>query len=64
MAEHSTPVIPTKHAAQRTRLYQSGLEIDRGVFATVAIDAAALSVYGFDLDGGSSFVMIGLAFDL
>lgn len=50
-------------SAQRTRLYQSELEIDRGVFAAVRRGPAELMVYGFDLDGDSPFAVVALGVD-
>jgi hypothetical protein len=48
-------------SAQRTRLYQSDLEIDRGVFAAVATGAAELSAYAFNLDGDSPFAIVAVS---
>lgn len=47
--------------AQRTRMYDSELAVDRGVFAAVAIGAVELSVYGFNLDGEDPFAVVALA---
>jgi hypothetical protein len=47
-------------SAQRTRLYQSELEIERGVFAAVSRGPVELMVYGFNLDGDSPFAIVAL----
>ena len=51
-------------ATQRTRLYQSDLSIERGLFAAVTRGPVTLSVYGFNLDGESPFaiVTVGIGF--
>lgn len=46
---------------QRTRLYQSEREVDRGLFAAVSRGPVELVVYGFDLDGDAPFAIVALA---
>jgi hypothetical protein len=45
---------------QRTRMYQSELAIERGVFAAASRGRAEFSVYGFNLDGDEPFAIIAL----
>lgn len=47
-------------AVQRTRLYESELEIERGLFAAVSRGSVELTVYGFNLDGDAPFAIIAL----
>jgi len=51
-------------ATQRTRLYQSELSVDRGIFAAVTSGPVTLSVYGFNLGDDSPFaiVTVGVGF--
>jgi hypothetical protein len=51
-------------STQRTRMYDSELAIDRGLFATVAAGAVEISLFGFDLDGEDPFAIlsVGLSF--
>jgi hypothetical protein len=46
-------------SVQRTRMYQSELSIERGVFVSASRGAAELSVYGFNLDGDEPFAIVG-----
>jgi hypothetical protein len=46
--------------AQRTRIFQSPLEIDRGLFAQLAPGPGTFSVYAFNLFTDSWFLVIGL----
>jgi hypothetical protein len=48
-------------AAQRTRVYESEVEIDRGAFAAVSRGPVELVVYGFNLDGDEPFAVVSLA---
>lgn len=47
-------------SVQRTRLYQSELEIERGVFAAVSRGPVELLAYGFNLDGDAPFAIVAL----
>jgi hypothetical protein len=47
-------------SAQRTRLYRSELDIERGLFVAVSRGPIELSVYGYNLDGDSPFVITAL----
>lgn len=55
-----TDVFRTGLAAQRTRVFESPLEIDRGLFAQAIVNPATLSLYGFNLFTDSWFLVIGL----
>jgi hypothetical protein len=46
---------------QRTRMYDSELAVDRGLFAAVAFGAVEISLYGFNLDGENPFAVMALA---
>jgi len=48
-------------SVQRTRLYDSELEIERGLFAAVSRGPVELRVYGFNLDGDSPFAIAALS---
>ena len=48
---------------QRTRMFDSELAIDRGLFAAVAAGPAEISFYGFNLDGNAPFAVLALALD-
>jgi hypothetical protein len=50
--------------AQRTRIFQSPLEVDRGLFAQVKPGPTTISVYAFNLFTGSWFVTIGFEISL
>ncbi len=56
----ATPWLTLGLAVQRTRLFQSELAIDRGLFATVSREPVTLKVYGYDLDGDSPFGIVAL----
>lgn len=58
-----TPWLAVGAVAQRTRLYKSELEIERGPFAAATWGRATLSVYGFNLDGESPFAVVAFAWD-
>ncbi len=47
-------------SVQRTRLYESDREVDRGLFAAVSRGPVELVAYGFNLDGDSPFAVVGL----
>jgi hypothetical protein len=47
-------------SVQRTRIYQSELEIERGFFAAVSRGPVELVVYGFNLDGDAPFAIVAL----
>jgi hypothetical protein len=47
-------------AAQRTRVFESPLELDRGVFAQLAPEPGTVSLYAFNLFTESWFLVIGL----
>jgi hypothetical protein len=58
-------VAPTDHirtglAAQRTRIFQSPLEVDRGVFAQLTPEFGSASVYAFNLFTDSWFLVVGV----
>jgi hypothetical protein len=50
-------------AAQRTRLYQSDREIDRGIVVSLMRRGVSLSIYSFDPDVEERFVIVALAVD-
>lgn len=50
-------------SAQRTRMYQSELAIERGIFASATRPPVELSVFGFNLDGDEPFAIIALGVD-
>ena len=50
-------------SAQRTRLYESELEIERGLFAAVSRGPVELIVYGFNLDGDAPIAIVALGVD-
>jgi len=50
-------------ATQRTRMYRSELEIERGVFAALSKGSVEVSLYGFNLDGEAPFVVVALGID-
>lgn len=50
-------------AAQRTRLYQSEREIDRGIVVSLTRPSASLSIYGFNPDVDERFVIVALNVD-
>jgi len=47
-------------SAQRTRLYRSELDIERGIFVAVSRGPVELSLYGYNLDGDSPFAIVAL----
>jgi hypothetical protein len=51
-------------SVQRTRMYDSELEIERGVFAAARRGPAELSVFAFNLDGEEAFAIVALGVDL
>lgn len=60
---HARPWLTVGLSAQRTRLYQSELTIDRGLFVAVKRSPLTLKVYGFNLDGEAPFAIVSLAVD-
>jgi hypothetical protein len=50
-------------AAQRTRLYESELAIERGLFTAVSHGPVELIAYAFNLDGDEPFAILALAVD-
>jgi len=46
--------------AQRTRIFQSPLELDRGLFAQVTPELGSMSVYAFNLSTDYWFLVVGL----
>lgn len=50
-------------AAQRTRLFQTSLELDRGPFAQLTPDLGAVSLYAFNLFTDSWFMVISARID-
>jgi hypothetical protein len=59
----ATPWLSLGLAAQRTRLFQSELAIDRGLFAALTWEPVTLKAYGYNLDGESPFGIVALAVD-
>ena len=47
-------------AGERTRLYESEREIDRGLFAAVSREPVELVAYGFNLGDDDAFAVLGL----
>jgi len=47
-------------STQRTRVYQSELSIERGLFAAVSRGPVELTLYGFNPDGDSPFAIVAL----
>jgi hypothetical protein len=47
-------------AGQRTRIVDTGLDLQRGVFAQLVWRKATLSVYAFDPDSGSRYAIVAL----
>jgi hypothetical protein len=47
-------------SVQRTRLYQSEREVDRGLLAAVSRGPVELVLYGFNLDGDAPFAIVAL----
>jgi hypothetical protein len=54
----ATPWLRLGLSTQRTRLYQSELSIERGLFAAVSRGPVELSLYGYNLDGEAPFVIV------
>lgn len=50
-------------SVQRTRLYQSELTIDRGLFVAVTRGSITVKAYGFNLDGEAPFGIVALGVD-
>jgi hypothetical protein len=50
-------------STQRTRLYQTELTIERGLFVAVTRGPVTLKAYGFDLDGEAPFAILALGVD-
>jgi len=50
-------------AAQRTRLYQSELSIERAIFAAVTSGPVTLTAYGFNLDGDRPFAIVTMGIE-
>jgi len=50
-------------SAQRTRMYRSELDLERGIFAAVSRGAVELGVYGYNLDGDSPFAIVAVGVD-
>jgi len=61
-----TPADPLRAGlvAQRTRIFQSPLEVDRGLFAQFIHEPATVSVYAFNLFTESWFLTIGFEISL
>lgn len=53
--------VRTGLAAQRTRVFQTPLEIDRGLFAQLTQGPATFSVYAFNIATESDFLVFALA---
>jgi hypothetical protein len=51
-------------SGQRTRVYQSELEFERGLFAGVSRNRVESVLYLYNLDGESPFVIIAVSVDL
>ena len=51
-------------AGQRTRIVQTGRELQRGLFAQLMFGKTTLSVYAFDPDTGSRYVIVALGVQL
>ena len=47
-------------AGQRTRVVQTGRDLQRGLFAQLILDKATLSVYAFNPDSGSRYAILAL----
>jgi len=47
-------------AGQRTRVVQTGRDLQRGLFAQFILDKATLSVYAFNPDSGSRYAILAL----
>lgn len=58
-----TPWLSIGLAAQRTRLYQSELSVDRALFVAVTVAPVTVKAYGFNLDGEAPFAILSLAVD-
>ncbi len=63
LAGTPTEVLRAGLVAQRTRVVQSPLDIDRGFFAQLKPGPTIVSVYAFNLFTDSWFLMIGLELD-
>jgi hypothetical protein len=50
-------------SAQRTRLFQTPLELDRGLFAQLTPDLGAVSLYAFNLFTDNWFMVISARVD-
>jgi hypothetical protein len=51
-------------SAQRTRLYQTGVDVQRGLLASFTYKKVNLSTYWYNIgQGSSSFVILGLGYD-
>jgi len=59
-----TDLIRAGLAAQRTRIFQSPLEVDRGVFAQLTREPVSVSVYAFNLFTDNWFIVAGVAITL
>jgi hypothetical protein len=60
---HARPWLSLGLSGQRTRLYQSELAIDRGLFVAVKRGPVSLKAYGFSLDGEAPFAIVALGVD-
>lgn len=45
-------------SGQRTRMYRSELDVERGIFAAASAGPAELMLYGYNLDGEEPFVIV------
>jgi hypothetical protein len=55
-----TELVRAGLAAQRTRIFQSPLEVDRGVFAQLTPEPGSVSVYAFNLFTDSWFLVVSV----
>ena len=55
--------VRTGLAAQRTRIFQTPLELNRGLFAQLTQGPATFSIYAFNIATESDFLIFGLALE-
>lgn len=64
LAAAPTELVRAGLAAQRMRISQSPLEVDRGVFAQLTPEPGSVSVYAFNLFTDSWFLVVGVVIGL
>ena len=57
-----TEIVRVGLTAQRTRVFESPLELDRGLFVQLAPEPVTVSLYAFNLFTDSWFLVVGLEF--